>query len=120
MVGRLIFRLERGFLSLSPRDNHWPRRQGSSELCILKAVITSGEVILALSSGVIGAIGAQLLSIWHVRKLEEERMALTRQLEMERQAFEIHRMKLDVLRKIAGNRAAVAGKPLERSPRTFL
>lgn len=75
-------------------------------------MITSGDVILALSSGVIGAIGAQLLSIWHMRKLEDQRTALNRQLETERQAFEIQRMKLDVLRKIAGNRSAVTDKPL--------
>jgi len=85
--------------------------------------MTYRDVILALVSGLFGAIGAQLLSIWHGRKLENERAALTQQLEKERQhlarlleterqAFEIHRIKLDVLRKIAGSRAAVSDKPL--------
>jgi hypothetical protein len=83
-------------------------------------VITSDQVVLALASGGFGAIGSQLLSIWHARKLESERQALTRQLETERRAFEIHRAKLDALRKIAGNRAAVTDKPiLEQRPRFF-
>jgi hypothetical protein len=68
----------------------------------LETVILVGGVFLTLISGVVGAIGAQLLSIWHMRKLEDNRTALTKQLEAERQAFEIHRTKLDVLRKIAG------------------
>lgn len=83
-------------------------------------MITSGDVILALVSGAVGAIGAQLLSIWHMRKLEDERNALTRQLEAERQTFEIRRIKLDVLRKIAGNRAAVSDKAIvEQRARFF-
>lgn len=86
-------------------------------------MITSGDVVLALASGAFGAISAQLLAIWHTRRLEDERTALTQQLEserqhfghqleIERQAFEIHRVKLEVLRKIAGNRSAIGDKPI--------
>jgi hypothetical protein len=93
--------------------------------------MTSDNLVLALSSGLLGAIVAQLLAIWHGRKLENERTALTRQLETERQhlahrleterqAFEIHGMKLDVLRKIAGSRAAITNKPFkDHLPRFF-
>jgi hypothetical protein len=70
--------------------------------------MTYRDVILALVSGLFGAISAQLLSIWHGRRLETER-----------QAFEIHRMKLDVLRKIAGSRAAVSDKPLSEHRSRF-
>lgn len=55
-----------------------------------------------------------------MRKLEDERAALLRQLETERQTFALQRVKLDVLRKIAGNRAAVTDIPLdEQRPRFF-
>ena len=80
--------------------------------------MTSENVILALASGTIGAIGAQILSIWHAQRLEKERQRLAQKLEKERQAFEIHRMKLDVLRKIGGARAGVTERPLlEHFPR---
>ena len=62
---------------------------------------SSFALVLALLSGLVGALLAQLLSNWHARKLEDER-----------KAFEIRRTKLDVLRKIAGNRAAVTSVPL--------
>jgi len=53
-------------------------------------MITATDVALVVVSGAAGVICAQFLSIWHARKL----------------------VKLDVLRKIAGNRAAVSDNPL--------
>jgi hypothetical protein len=74
--------------------------------------ITIADLTVALASGALGAIGAQLLSIWYTRRLEDERQALIRQVETQRQAFEIDRTKLAVLRKIAGNRAALTDNPV--------
>ena len=82
-------------------------------------VATSGDVILALASGAFGAISAQILAIWQMRQLEGERTALTLKLEKERQAFEVHRTKLEALRKIAGSRAALTASPLSEHRSRF-
>lgn len=50
-------------------------------------MITSADVFLALASGGLGAIGAQLLSMWHTRRLETERNVSTQRLEVDRQTF---------------------------------
>lgn len=75
-------------------------------------MITASNVVLAVSSGLFGAIAARLLGIWHARKLETERQACVQLLERERQRFEINRTKLSVLRKIAGNRTAATESPV--------
>jgi hypothetical protein len=74
--------------------------------------------MVALLSGAVGALLSQLLAIGHARKLEAERQSLderlesarqdlVRQLQAERHSFEIGQLKLGVLRKFAGNRAAL-------------
>jgi hypothetical protein len=49
--------------------------------------VTTAQVVLALASGAVGAIIAQLLAIWHNRVLENERSASALQLEADRKAF---------------------------------
>jgi hypothetical protein len=75
-------------------------------------MVTLGDVVLALASGALGAISAEIVSVWHFGKLAKEYVALTRQLEMERRTFEIRRVKLEALRKIAGSRTALTPSPL--------
>lgn len=62
---------------------------------------------------------AQGLAIWNARQLEKERRALSRSLESERQSFQISQAKLAVLRKFAGNRAAVSTPSLPEHRTAF-
>ena len=82
-------------------------------------MITADNIVLALASGAVGAVGSTLLSIWNARRLENDRQDLTREVERQRQAFEIDRTKLAVLRKIAGNRAAVTDRPVLEQQTSF-
>lgn len=60
------------------------------------------DLVSILSSGLLGAVAAQLLAMRHTKKLE------------------VRRAKLAVVTKIAGNRAAVSERSVrEQSPRFF-
>jgi hypothetical protein len=82
-------------------------------------MITLGDVVLALTSGALGAIGAEIVSVWHFGKLAKDYAALAKQLEAERHVFEIHRIKLEALRKIAGARTALSPLTFRENVRRF-